>query len=229
MNDIRWRQRFQNFEKAFQQLSKAANIKTPSETERAGLIQIFEITFELAWKTLKDYLEKEGFQVQSPRETIKQAYQAGFIQEADIWLEALESRNLTTHTYDEAVAEKVSKMIHDHFFKILENCYQAFSDLSNPAFGLTQDEIQKIQNVLSKYVKVRKVLVIGSRALGSQKKASDIDLVLQGDLTLPEIAHIKAELEQLTIPYFFDVIHYEEIKNPDLKDHVDRFGKLLSK
>ena len=128
MNDIRWRQRFQNFEKAFQQLSKAANIKTPSETERAGLIQIFEITFELAWKTLKDYLEKEGFQVQSPRETIKQAYQAGFIQDADIWLEALESRNLTTHTYDEAVAEKISKMIRDRFFKILKDCYQSFHD-----------------------------------------------------------------------------------------------------
>ena len=98
-----------------------------------------------------------------------------------------------------------------------------------PSFGLTDDEIQKIQNTLSRHPHVKKVLVIGSRALGTQKKASDIDLVLQGNLTLSEIAHIKVELEQLTIPYFFDVIHYEEIKNPDLKDHVDRFGKLLSK
>ena len=55
--NIRWQQRFSNFEKSFSQLNKAIKIKTPSDTERAGLIQFFEISFELAWKTLKDFLE----------------------------------------------------------------------------------------------------------------------------------------------------------------------------
>lgn len=117
--DIRWKQRFQNFEKTFSLLEKAADIEGPSDTERAGLIQFFELSFELAWKTLKDYLESQGFQVKSPRETLKQAFQSGLITEGHAWMEALDDRNLTAHTYNEAAILKVSDLIKDKYFPLL--------------------------------------------------------------------------------------------------------------
>ena len=100
--EIRWKQRFVNFEKAFQTLERTVVIENPSEAERGGLIQFFEVAFELSWKTLKDYLEAGGFQVKSPREVLKQAFQSGIIQDGHAWMEALEDRNLTAHTYNEA-------------------------------------------------------------------------------------------------------------------------------
>jgi nucleotidyltransferase substrate binding protein (TIGR01987 family) len=72
--DIRWKQRFQNYEKAYLLLERALEIVEPSDIERAGLIHFFEMAFELSWKLMKDYLEQEGFTVTSPRETIKQAF-----------------------------------------------------------------------------------------------------------------------------------------------------------
>ena len=74
--DIRWKQRYAHFQKAFRLLEQTVAIAQPSDAERAGLIQFFEMSFELAWKMLKDYLESEGFTVISPRSTIKQAFQA---------------------------------------------------------------------------------------------------------------------------------------------------------
>ena len=119
MKDIRWKQRFQNYEKAFRQLERALQISNPSETERAGLIQFFELAFELSWKTLKDYLESQGFQTKSPRETIKQAYQSEIIQNGSIWMDAMDDRNLTTHTYDEATSLKIEGLIRNKYFALL--------------------------------------------------------------------------------------------------------------
>lgn len=76
---IRWQQRFRQFEKAFALLQAAIAINKPSVVERAGLIQFFEMAFDLAWKLLKDFEEAEGFSVKSPRDAIKQAFQAGII------------------------------------------------------------------------------------------------------------------------------------------------------
>jgi nucleotidyltransferase substrate binding protein (TIGR01987 family) len=76
-DDIRWIQRFSNFERAFLLLKEALKIEHPSIVERAGLIQFFEMAFELSWKLLKDYEETEGFIVKTPREAIKQAFQSG--------------------------------------------------------------------------------------------------------------------------------------------------------
>ena len=131
MKNVRWKQRFQNFEKSFSQLEIALKIKKPSDTERAGLIQFFELSFELAWKTLKDYLEAQGFQVNSPRETLKQAYQAQVINHGEIWIDALDNRNLTVHTYDEATCLKVVDLIRNKYFSILKELYQALKN-KNP-------------------------------------------------------------------------------------------------
>lgn len=124
--DIRWKQRFQNFEKAYKRLSHAIDVvkKEPdNEVLTAGLIQTYEFTFELAWKTLKDYLELEGFDVPSPRSTIRQAFQSGYIQNAEDWMQALNDRNLTTHTYDDQIATKVINDINQKYFFIIEELY----------------------------------------------------------------------------------------------------------
>lgn len=117
--DIRWQQRFVHFQKAFLLLEQTMAIKQPSEAERAGLIQFFEMSFELAWKVLKDYLEEEGFTVTSPRETIKQAFQAGLLDDGHAWLAALKDRNLTAHTYEEKIAVAVETKIRYSYFPAL--------------------------------------------------------------------------------------------------------------
>ncbi|NFA43604.1 nucleotidyltransferase [Clostridium botulinum] len=94
-----------------------------TELERAGIIQFFKMTFELAWKVLKDYLESEGYMVKSPRETVKQAFQIGLIDNGHIWIDALSNRNLTTHTYDEELADKMTKEILISYLPELDKMY----------------------------------------------------------------------------------------------------------
>ena len=118
--DIRWKQRFENFNGAFKLLEDTVAISSPSVAERGGLIQFFEVTFELAWKLMKDYLESEGFEVRSPRETIKTAFQAGLIKDGHLWMAALEDRNLTTHTYQEEKAIAIETKIKNDYYQILK-------------------------------------------------------------------------------------------------------------
>ena len=129
--DIRWIQRFENFKKSFALLSKYRDFNTRSEFERAGIIQFYEMTFELSWKLLKDYLESQGFIITSPRDAIKQAFQAGIIDDGEIWIEALNSRNLLTHTYDEETAIKISEKIINHFYPEILKINQYFEGIKN--------------------------------------------------------------------------------------------------
>lgn len=125
--DVRWKQRFQNFDKAFKRLADAILIirKDPDNVLlQAGLIQTYEFAFELAWKTLKDYLEMEGFTVSSPRATLRQAFQCGYIQQGDVWLKALNDRNLTAHTYDDEVAKEVIADIQQTYYFLLKDLHQ---------------------------------------------------------------------------------------------------------
>jgi nucleotidyltransferase substrate binding protein (TIGR01987 family) len=126
--DIRWRQRFSHFQRAFQLLEQTLTIVQPSEAERAGLIQFFEMSFELAWKVLKDYLQEEGFTVVSPRDAIKQAFQVGLLEDGHVWIEALKDRNLTVHTYEEKIALAVEQKIRDSYFPALLAMSKTFSE-----------------------------------------------------------------------------------------------------
>ena len=126
--DIRWQQRFSNFEKAILLLDKTVQMEVITDIERAGMIQFFEVAFELAWKTLKDYLEAQGFQLTSPRDTIKTALQAGLINDGYGWMDALEDRNLTTHTYDEVTSLKVESLIRTKYFPLLDELYQTLKN-----------------------------------------------------------------------------------------------------
>ena len=115
LKEIRWKQRFSNFQKAyklFKEGIKMYNDKN-SKLEKEGIIQRFEYTFELAWKTLKDYLEYGGILVNLPREIIKQSFSKGLIFDGDPWIDMLEKRNLIAHTYDEKNFELVINLIRD--------------------------------------------------------------------------------------------------------------------
>jgi len=117
--DIRWIQRFNNFLKAFSQLREAVALgreRQLSRLEGQGLIQAFEYTHELAWNTLKDFLESRGASnLYGSRDTTREAFRAGLIENGEAWMNMITSRNLTSHTYDEATAEKIIAVIRDGY------------------------------------------------------------------------------------------------------------------
>ena len=130
-NDIRWKQRFQNFEKTFLFLKDAVEKSSYSPIEVGGLVQAFEFTFELGWKTIKDYLYEQGIVTGFPREAIKQAFHTQVIEEGQIWLEMLEKRKELSHTYNEEVAHHAVEIIKHSYFPAIQQVYIYFSKIKN--------------------------------------------------------------------------------------------------
>jgi len=130
--DIRWLQRFQNFEKSLTYLNEAMQIKSPDIIQQAGIIHFFEMTFELAWKVIKDYLEEQGFNnIKSPRSALKKAFEIELINDGQNWLELSSDRNLTTPTYDEEKAMEIVQLIREKYYPLLEQLYQTFKGIRN--------------------------------------------------------------------------------------------------
>jgi nucleotidyltransferase substrate binding protein (TIGR01987 family) len=131
--DVRWRQRFQNFRKAFNQLTKAAVLaqqRQLSDLEQQGLIQAFEFTHELAWNTIKDFLESRGrLNLFGSKDATREAFAAGLIENGDVWMEMVENRNETTHTYDEETANKIGEAILSRYLREFENFQTKFMQL----------------------------------------------------------------------------------------------------
>ena len=112
--DIRWKQRFDNLQAAYIRLRQAvaANADAPDDDLiQMALIKCFEMTFELSWKTMKDFLRYNGIDVKLPREVIKQAFAHDIITDGQLWIDMLENRNLLTHVYDEALARESVRQI----------------------------------------------------------------------------------------------------------------------
>lgn len=120
---VRWKQRFQNFEKAISLLREATSREELSILEQAGVIQTYEITFELAWKTLKDFLESKEVIAQFPRDVIKEAFKNKIIKAGEIWLDMLEKRNLMSHTYDETNTAMALELIVNSYYDELNDLY----------------------------------------------------------------------------------------------------------
>ena len=121
-DEIRWQQRHNNLRNAIARLKDACELDDYSELELAGLIQTFEFSFELAWKTLKDLLFYEGYEVNSPRESIRASFDAEYVDENDfeLMIEALEQRNILSHIYDEEEANAAVELIKEHYHPLLE-------------------------------------------------------------------------------------------------------------
>lgn len=124
--DIRWKQRLDNFEKTINYLNEAVNRKTDEDIIlRAGMIQFYEMSFELAWNTLKDYFKLQGFSdVKSPRSVIKKAFETGLIEDGHTWIIMLENRNITSHAYDEAASKQIENEIKNTYSALLLSLFQ---------------------------------------------------------------------------------------------------------
>ena len=118
--DIRWLQRFSNYSKALEQLRDAVNLtrtRPLSKLEKQGLIQCFEYTHELAWKTLKDLLETHGVsELFGSKDATREAFRLGILIEGETWMHMIKSRNQTSHLYDEKLVEEIIELILKTYF-----------------------------------------------------------------------------------------------------------------
>ena len=137
--DIRWIQRFNNFIKALSQLEEAvrlANERPLTKLEEQGLIQAFEFTHELAWKTLKDFLDNRGvLDLYGSKDVTRTAFQAGLIANGEVWMGMIQSRNLTSHTYDEATAAQIVSAILSAYFNEFEALRNKLDELKRQDRG----------------------------------------------------------------------------------------------
>lgn len=126
--DIRWKQRFANYKLGLVNLTEGIELSKPSNLEKSGIIQIFEYTFELAWKTMKDFFNEMEIEVNYPREVIKTAFSYELIEDGDIWIDMLEKRNLMSHTYDKKNTELAYTLIKNEYFEKLKMLEQYLSN-----------------------------------------------------------------------------------------------------
>ena len=132
--DIRWRQRFSHYLKALQQLDNAVELsrKRPlSDLEEQGLIQVFEFTYELAWNVLRDFLVFQGSQnIHGSRDTIREAFNSGLIEDGEGWMDMHKDRNMTSHTYNRETANEIAE-------NVVQRYYDLFVALQKKMEGVT--------------------------------------------------------------------------------------------
>ncbi|MGK0183151.1 MAG: nucleotidyltransferase substrate binding protein (TIGR01987 family) [Halioglobus sp.] len=115
--DVRWIQRFSNYKRALEQLSRFVESETLNELEEQGLIQSFEYNYELAWNVIKDFYEYQGeSNIQGSKDAIRMAFKRGLIKDGDTWMKMVKSRALTSHTYNKSTAQEVVQAILNEFF-----------------------------------------------------------------------------------------------------------------
>lgn len=135
--DIRWKQRFDNFQLALSQLKEAVEIfnqRPLSKLEEQGLIQSFEYTHELAWNVIKDYFKEQGnTSITGSKDAAREAFQKGLIADGTNWMEMIKSRNATSHTYNQKVAKDIVN-------KIISFYYKSFSDFETKMKTLLNNE-----------------------------------------------------------------------------------------
>lgn len=133
--DIRWQQRFQNFLKAFSLLEIAVtqyNNESMSDLEEQGLIQRFEFTHELAWNVLKDYFEYQGnIDITGSRDTTREAFNKGLIEDGEGWMEMIKSRNQSSHTYNEEIAKEIVRNVVVRYYHLFVNFKEKMITLKN--------------------------------------------------------------------------------------------------
>lgn len=130
--DIRWKQRFDNYSKALRQLTRFIEKGELNEFELQGLIQCFEYTYELAWNTMKDLFEFQGESgIMGSRDAIRLAFRRGLIEDGETWMEMIKGRTLTSHTYNEDVAEKVALNIKSHYYTAFVSLHHKLESMSS--------------------------------------------------------------------------------------------------
>ena len=120
--DIRWQQRFANYKKALQQLQSAVELSAQralSNLEKQGVIQAFEFTHELGWNMLKDYLQDQGNQnIRGSKDATREAFKVALIADGEQWMAMIQSRNVSSHTYNEHIANELVSVIVEQYFPL---------------------------------------------------------------------------------------------------------------
>jgi nucleotidyltransferase substrate binding protein (TIGR01987 family) len=129
--DSRWVQRFQNLEKAFLFFETTVDKESYTPIEVGGLVQAFEFTFELGWKTVNDFLYEQGLNTNYPREAIKEGFQTQIMEDGHTWLQMLDKRNELSHTYNATVAEQAIEVIKHQYYPAIEQVYFFFKEKIN--------------------------------------------------------------------------------------------------
>lgn len=133
MQNIRWVQRFNNYEKALESLTSAIELgktRPLSDLEKQGLIQAFEFTHELAWNVMKDYFDYQGTQnITGSRDATREAYSKGVIKDGEGWMAMIQSRNKTSHTYNRAVADEIVNEIQNSYFDLFVQLLHQFKQI----------------------------------------------------------------------------------------------------
>lgn len=131
--DIRWKQRFANYQRALTQLSDAVLLSQQrhlSKLEQQGLIQAFEFTQELAWQVMKDYFEYQGnSSLTGSRDAIREAFRVGLVVDGDGWMDTIKSRNRSSHTYDESTANALAELITARYINLFQTFQQRMLQL----------------------------------------------------------------------------------------------------
>jgi nucleotidyltransferase substrate binding protein (TIGR01987 family) len=130
--DIRWKQRFQNFDRAFVLLRDAMERgpEALNQLEKEGVVQRSKYCFEWAWKTVKDYMEHSGFvfATVAPRQVLKEAFAAKIIADGQVWIDMLDHRNLLSHTYNEAGFEHAVASLHTRYLAAFDALHEFLQD-----------------------------------------------------------------------------------------------------
>lgn len=133
--DIRWKQRFQNYKKVLAAMKSAVELagsRELTDLEKQGMIQGFEFTLELAWNVMKDYLEAQGIaDIIGSKGAVRQAFSNNLIKDGQAWMDMIKDRSLASHSYDEAAAEKLTAAI-------TGSHYRQFSAFADKMSGLAQ-------------------------------------------------------------------------------------------
>jgi len=130
--DIRWQQRFANYKKALSQLTKFIDKGELNELEEMGLIHAFEYTHELAWNLLKDYLQDQGTQnITGSKDAVRNAFKVGLIEDGETWMEMIQDRNRTSHTYNESTAKAIATNITSRYFALFVEFCDRMENLSH--------------------------------------------------------------------------------------------------
>jgi nucleotidyltransferase substrate binding protein (TIGR01987 family) len=133
--DIRWQQRFSHYQKALLQLSKAVELSRQrplSEIEKQGLIKAFEFTHELAWNVMKDYFEYQGnTSLTGSRDATREAFQKSLIVDGEGWMEMIPSRNQTSHTYNQEIADEIAEKVTVSYHDLFKAFEKRMQDLKN--------------------------------------------------------------------------------------------------
>lgn len=212
-SDVRWQQRLQSYSRAASLLEDAL-ARGPdvlNTLEKEGSVQRFKFTLELGWNLLKDYLQASGV--------------------------ATPCRTATTRPYSSRASTRsvMSSFPHSwHYEKNLRSLLvplldvDATSDttaaLRLAAAGLSPKTLALMRAVFQRYPDVTRVVLFGSRAKGTARPESDVDLALDGDVSPETVSRIAFELDDLPLPYRFDIKSFGSIQHPELRSHIQRVG-----